>query len=451
MTTDTVRTVHDIPGPTGSFQEIFADLVGRPLDAQMSWWHIYGEIVKIQTPSGQLVFLNHPDLVHQLVTQHLDHGEMSRRTIPAQGRGITVQHGDEWRRSRVLMNPMFGRPQLRRLVGRMVEAIDERLDRLDEVADTGRVINLSQFLGDVTIRILFHAMFSDEYSDDEIDFAVQQLDMIAVYKAELQTSAWRPPDLPLEHEERGRAAVQAMDEVLYRSIRRRRKTGGNDEDLLGRLLAARGEDGDQFDDEEIRDQLTVLFFGGRETTQWATAWALSLLADDPDALARLVAEIDTVVGDRLPTEDDLEPLQYTRAVINEALRHQGALMLPRQLEVDDVFAGYAIPAGTQVVASTMVLHRRPDLWDEPDAFRPERFLGQSAREQHKYQMLSFGGGPRQCLGINLAYFEAQLMLAMLLRRFTYEVDPTWTRRPVHQYSIVLDGGLPARISRRTVT
>lgn len=448
MTGDTL-TVDDIPGPRGSFDELFTALVTDPASTQMAWWREYGDLVKIPTPRGPMVLLCDPDLVHQLVTNHLDHGEMSRRTIPAQGVGITVQHGADWRRSRVLMNPMFGRPHLRRLVDRMVEAIDERLRHVAPVADTGETINLAQFLGDITIRVLFHAMFSDEYSDEEIETAVQHLDVIAVYKAELQTSGFRPDDAIIHSEERGQAAVAALDELLFESIRRRRERANDSDDLLGRLIAAQDDAGNGFSDQEIRDQLTVLFFGGRETTQWATAWSLALLADHPTAMKVLLDEIDTVVGHRLPNAADLESLSYTKAVINEALRHQGALMLPRELDDDDVFAGYRIPKGTQVAASTMVLHFRDDLWDEPGAFRPERFLGQSAAAQHKYQMLAFGGGPRQCLGINLAYFEAQLILSMLLRRFTYEIDPSWERRGVHQYSMVLAGGLPVRLGTRT--
>jgi cytochrome P450 len=392
-----------------------------------------------------------PDLAHQLVTRHHDHGTMSRNTIPAQGNGITVQHGAEWRRSRMLMQPMFGRPVLRKLVAKMVEAIDARLGRLDELAASGEPFDMAKFLGEITIRVLFHAMFSDEYSDDEIDFAIRQLDEISVYKGELMTKDWRPPG-PLAHEESGQAAVAALDSLLYASIERRRAAIAAGEapadDLLGRILAAVDEDGNGFSDQEVRDQLTVLFFGGYETTQWAMAWALSFLPSYPAVMDRLLSEVDGL-GGRVPTAEDLGALEYTKAVVNEALRHQGTLVLPRELEEADVFAGYELPAGTLVGAAVSVIHHRPDLWDDPATFRPERFLGLEADAQHKYQMLSFGGGPRQCLGINLAYYEAQLTLAMFLQRYTYEIEPGWERRGVHQYSVVLAGGLPVRVQRRS--
>jgi cytochrome P450 len=436
------------PGPVGDpLTEIVPQLVSDPFGSQWRWWQEFGDIWTVPLPSGPFVFLAEPELVRQLLTNHLDHGAMVRATIPAQGKGITVQHGSEWRRSRVLMNPMFSRPQLRHLVGRMVEAIGGRLHHLDARAGTGEVFDMAKFLGEVTIRVLFHTMFSDEFSDHEIDHAVKQLDVISVYKGELMTSAWRPPGTPIVHEADGASAVAALDELLYDSIRRRRARGAEDQDLLDRLIGARDDDGHGFSDEEIRDQLTVLFFGGYETTQWALAWALAFLAEVPAVRLRLLDEIDTLNG-RLPTADDLGTLEYARATVSEALRHQGTLVLPRQLETDDTFAGYTIPAGTLVGASTMVIHHRPDLWDEPQQFRPERFLELDGNAQHRYLMLSFGGGPRVCLGINLAYFEAQLTLALFLSRYEYALAPGWSRRGVHQYSMVLEGGLPISISRR---
>jgi cytochrome P450 len=419
-----------------------------PFATQMRWWRTFGDIWTVPLPTGSMVFVAHPDLAQHLVNGHLDHGEMNLLTEPAQGKGITLQHGEQWRRTRTLMQPMFSIRALRELSGLMVEAIVERLAHLDARATSGGEFDLAKFLGEITIRVLFHAMFSDEFSDTEIDCAVARLDTISVYKGELLTSGWRQPGTAIESELVGKRAAAELDELLYGAIARRRAGRSGEPDLLGRLIAAVDADGNGFTDTEIRNELTVLFFGGYETTQWAMAWALAMLALDEDVRGAVVAEVDRVLGDDLPTADHLPRLELLRATVNEALRYQATLLLPRQLEHDDVIGGYHIPTRSMVVASTWVIHRRPDLWRDPDRFDPSRFVGVEAAEMHKYQMLSFGGGPRRCLGVNLAMYEAQFALALFLRRFTYTVPDDW--QPVHrqQYSVVIDGGLPVRVAHR---
>lgn len=440
----TTKGLDEVPGPTGP--EAFRDFMADPLNRQVDYWKKYGDVFAVPFPTGPTVFLCDPDLVQQLVTSHLDHGSMNRRTEPAQGLGITLMHGDEWRRTRLIMQPMFSRPSLRTLAPMMVEAIDDRIAQLDARAGTGEVVELSEVLGGITIRVLFHSMFSDEFSDEEIDYAVERLNVISAYKGELMMQEWAPPGSATQWDVPGKQAVAELDELLYRAIRRRR-ADNRGQDLLGRLLAATDENGVGLTDEEVRNELTVLFFGGYETTQWAMVWTLALLALNPSTLAQAAAEVEAL-GESDLDADALPRLEYVKACIEEGLRHQAALLLPRQLESDDEFGGYAIPAGTLVAGSTVVVHRRADLWPDPDAFRPERFLSMDAGTRHKYQMLSFGGGPRVCLGINLSFFEAQFTLARLLRRFTYQLAPGWELRAKHQYSIVTEGGLPVLLERR---
>jgi cytochrome P450 len=441
-TTIPVSTLPPGPGPDGS-SEFWRD----PLNIQWDWWNQFGDLWTLELPSGPMVFLGSPDLAEQLFTRHHDHGEMVRRTVPAQGAGITTQDGAEWRRSRLLMQPMFGRPALRQLADLVAEAVDSKLNEFGEDMSESTEIDLSKLLGQITIRVLFHSMFSDEFSADEIDFAVRQLDLISIYKGQLMAGAWAPGGL-VPGEAAGKQAVIELDTLLYRAIARRRANPTGGRDLLDRLIEARDGEGDQFSDEEIRDQLTVLFFGGYETTQWGTAWALAMLAENPEAMARCRVEAD-LFRDRLPHWDDWDQLEYIRATFDEALRWQSMVMVPRQIQQDDVFGGYALSAGTLVVASPWVIHRREDLWDQPATFDPDRFLGDRRKAQHKYQHIPFGGGARTCLGMNLSYLEAQFILALFLQRYDYELPAGFVPVHKHQYSVVIDGGLPATVKRRS--
>ena len=160
----------------------------------------------------------------------------------------------------------------------------------------------------------------------------------------------------------------------------------------------------------------TIFVGGYETSSNALAFALALLATHPDAAARQRAELDAALGARPPDAGDLAALPYTRAVLDEALRlFPPSWLITREALADDEVAGYAVARGDQLLISAYGTHRAPDLWPEPDRFRPERFLPDApARERFAY--LPFGGGPRVCLGDQYALVEMQLVLARLAQR-----------------------------------
>ena len=440
-------TYHWPPGPAeGDKAKVFELFGADPLNAQVEWWKSYGDAFTLPLPTGPMVFLAHPDLAQGLFLRHRDHGDMTRNTEPAQGMGITLQHGDEWRRTRRLMTDLFTANRLGEFIAPVVEAVKTNMAELDGYADRGEPLDLAQYMGQITLRVLFRTMFSDEFSADDINRASGHLDVISLYKGGLMSKDWAPPGTPIRHEAEGKAAVEALDEMIYALIDRRRAAGNPVDDLLGRLIAAKDEDGGGFTNDEIRNNLTALIFGGYETTQWAISWTLAFLADNPGPLAKAQALADQV-GDP-QTLADLERLEYYKALMSEAQRLQGMLMVPRQLENDDTFGEYVIPKGTMVVASPWIIQRRPDFWENPQTYDPDRFLGERKKAQHRFQHIPFGGGGRMCLGMNLAYLEGQIITEMFLRRFDYTVDPAWERKHLQQYSVVLDKGLPVTLRKR---
>jgi cytochrome P450 len=161
-----------------------------------------------------------------------------------------------------------------------------------------------------------------------------------------------------------------------------------------------------------------MLLAGHETTGKALSWTFALLDAHPDAGDRLLAEYEACLGDPPPTFDDLPRLRWTRAVIHEALRLFPPIwLLTRTALVDDEVLGYSIPAGALVSVSPYLIHRHPDLWDRPDAFRPERFLGDEAEEAAQaLRYIPFGHGPRHCIGKHFAMLEMPLVLATIHRR-----------------------------------
>jgi cytochrome P450 len=207
-------------------------------------------------------------------------------------------------------------------------------------------------------------------------------------------------------EERGtlRAALDPTDALIYEEIRARRDAPdlAERDDVLSLLLQARHDDGSPMTDRELRDELMTLLVAGHETSATALAWALEALTHHPAALERLRDEVDA-------GED-----AYLDAVIKETLRLRPviALVLRRLIEPMEI-GGRVLPAGVNVAPSIYLLHRRPDVYDEPRAFRPERFL---EKPPGTYTWIPFGGGVRRCLGASFAQFEMKVVLRELVSR-----------------------------------
>jgi cytochrome P450 len=215
-----------------------------------------------------------------------------------------------------------------------------------------------------------------------------------------------------------------IDSLLFAEIAERRRGDDLDqrEDILSLLVLARFEDGGAMDDQELRDQLLTLLLAGHETTATALAWTADLLVRHPHVLQRLTDEIDA-------DEDDA----YLRAVINESLRLRPVVPLAgRRLTSELQVNGWTLPPGTDVTPAIWLTHTRADLYPEPYAFRPERFLDDRPTT---YGLVPFGGGVRRCLGASFAAFEMRVVLTELLRRRT------------------LQAAVPAaeRVTRRNVT
>jgi cytochrome P450 len=253
--------------------------------------------------------------------------------------------------------------------------------------------------------------------------------------------------LPSPTMRRYRRVESDLNRVIAEMITERRAAGATGDDLLSLLLRAR-EDGAGMTDEQVRDEALTLFLAGHETTAIALTWTWWLLSRNPDAEARLHAELDGVLPDRLPSVGDLPNLPYTQAVISESIRlRPPAWAIGRTAVAGHRANDYAIDQGSIVVVSPWLLHHDPRWWPEPEAFRPERWLAEDP-ERPRYAFVPFGGGPRVCIGEPFARLEAAVLLASIARRWRF-ASPT-DLEPDLQAVITLRprGGLPMVALRR---
>jgi cytochrome P450 len=237
-----------------------------------------------------------------------------------------------------------------------------------------------------------------------------------------------------------------VDALLFAEFARRRAEDRNDRtDVLSLLLAARDEDGQPMSDGELRDEMVTLLLAGHETTATTLAWVLQYVLAHPAVHARLRDELATYGGhDRVPASSDLP---YLDAAIKETQRLMPIIpMVGRRLHQATTVAGHALPAGVVVAPCIYLTHRRPDLWEEPERFQPERFLG---KRPTPYEFFPFGGGTRACLGATFASFEMKIVLARIFTRLELRAVPGYRARVVRRgIAFAPSEGMPVVVERR---
>jgi cytochrome P450 len=394
----------------------------------------YGDAFTLRMPGSEpMVFLADPDLVKAVWTRDKVNGLPSGRRITLQPvlgpRSVLLQEGAEHLRRRKLMLPPFHGERMRRYG----ELIDEITLRDMESWPVDEPFALQPRMQAVTRDVILRAVFGTHPGprEDElrrrIDDVLVRTTRARTQLAVLIAEGAGVPRTPFHR------AVRRMDDVLFEEIRERQAAPDLEarDDVLSMLVQARDEDGSPLDTDELRDQLVTLLLAGHETTATALAWAFDALFRNPGVLTRLRSS--------LADGDD-----YLDAVVEETLRirptvHDVGRRLGEPLAIKD---GGTIDAGTAVFASVHLLHRRADVFPDPHAFRPERFLGDE--RPSTYAWIPFGGGMRRCLGAAFAQFEMRRVLRTILehadlRPATDAAEP-YERRPV---TVVPRHGTPA--------
>jgi hypothetical protein len=204
------------------------------------------------------------------------------------------------------------------------------------------------------------------------------------------------------------------------------------------------------DDAQPRDEVLTLLVAGHETTATALSWTFWLLSRHPDVRRRVEEEVDRKLTSHLPGAEDVEKLTWTRQVIDESLRLYPAVWGIARVAKDwDVIGGYELPPRSVLYLAQWATHRHPDFWPNPEGFDPERFAPEAAAARHRFAYFPFAGGPRVCIGNNLALLEAVLILAMVSRRYRVAgADIPWSRRPPSRRAPAMASSSPWQSAER---
>ncbi|RMF38778.1 MAG: cytochrome P450 [Alphaproteobacteria bacterium] len=369
----------------------------------------------------------------------------SKRILePGVGHSLFLAEGAEWRWQRRTAAPIFSQRNLVSLAPVMRQAARRSADRI--AAHSGSVTDLYAEMVAVTFDIICSVTLAGggSFDRDVVHNAINgylktvaRLSILDIFGA----PRWVPRPETLIHPNAARRLHRIADAV----VRQRAAEGADTADLLDLLIGSTDpETGRRMNQVELRDNLLAFIVAGHETTALALAWTLYLLAFDPDAQERARAEVFRVLrtSDTAGPEH-LDALPYTRAVIEEAMRlYPPAAFIARTAEGPDRLCGRVIERGETVMLPIYALHRHRLWWEEPDAFRPERFL--NARPD-RFTYLPFADGPRICIGAGFAMMEAQIVLATLLRRFRFE-SVGHTPEPLLVITLRPGGGVRLKVS-----
>lgn len=419
-----------LPAPTTPAKVQLINWILRPIDYLETNYQRYGDCYCNDFGSQyQWVFFNHPEAVQTLFTQDGSSfsapGEANAILKPLLGENsLILLSGASHRRHRQLLMPPLHGERLKAycdLIGQITDSVMAEIP-------AGSEFRAREAMQKISMRVILQAVFGvtdgeryrqlEERLRDRIEMTGNPLRAMLLFFPLLARDygPWSPGA-------KSQKLAAEIDELIFAEIcDRRAAPDPSRADILSLLLSAQDENGHGLSDQELRDELMTMLVAGHETTATALAWSLYWLHYYPAMKERLVAELSETAS------AELIRLPYLTALCQETLRIYPVALVtfPRQVERPVEVMGHPLQPGTTVVGNIYSIHRRPEIYPEPDSFRPERFL---ERQFSPYEYLPFGGGSRRCIGAALALFEMKLVLGTVMARYDLALAETQPVQP----------------------
>ncbi|GHO87421.1 cytochrome P450 [Dictyobacter formicarum] len=434
------------PGPKGlPFIGSLLDFQRRPLQFFRDLERTYGGMATAMVGKRPVLFCFRPEHIRYFLVENprnfIKPGTATGAGLKLfLGDGLLTIDGEQHRQQRRLVQPAFHKHRVDSYAATMTRYAQETI----EAWRPGSVVNMASEMQYLTLRIITKTLF-DVDSIEQTRQLGHAFDVVISNGP--QRSAIMGRLIPSFSAQREREeGARTIDTFVYNLIAQRRKTGQDTGDVLSMLLAAQKNEAGAMSDKQIHDHVLTFVAAGHETAQNTLSWTLYLLSQHPHVRAKLLAELQTVLGGRLPTLDDLPALPYLEAVINEAWRFYPPAWRQARIAIEDFeLDGYHIPAHTITILSQWVVHNLPDVWGDPENFRPERWDKQSGQTIPQGAYFPFGLGPRICIGMPFAQLETRLLLATIFQRFVPQLAPG--ARVVFQPLVTLRPryGMPMRL------
>lgn len=412
------------PGPKERYPlEFLFALQNDPIKLLLESARGYGDIVVFPIGSERIFSLSHPDYIERVLVTSNRQFVKSRGLKYAKrilGEGLLTSEGEFHLRQRRLIQPAFHRQQMAQYAQVMVDYAARARARWQD----GATLDIHEEMMRLTLAIVAKTLFDADVDSEAAEIGAALTASIEMFRRLNQPFGELIDRLPLPRNRRFRQAQERLDRTIYRIIEERRASGQDHGDLLSMLLQAEDDDRTSMSPQQVRDEAMTLFLAGHETTANALTWTWYLLSQNPAVEAKLQAEVDAVLGNRLPTVQDLPQLSYAEKVLTESMRlYPPAWVIGRETVDDYMLDGFLMPAHSVILMSQYVVHRDPRYFSEPEQFAPERWTPEFKAALPRFAYFPFGGGPRVCIGEPFAWTEGILLLATLAQQWQMRLAP----------------------------
>jgi enediyne biosynthesis protein E7 len=393
-----------------------------------------GEVVRLDLGLFRPYLLTHPDHVQHVLRDNSDNyirgGRFWRPLRHLFGDGILGEDGNGWEHSRKTLQPSFTRKYVDSLLDRIGDAVRAGVAELDEPAQTGAPLDAGEEMRRIVSRTAVEVLFADKISAVDARRVVDSVDTIGTSVVLRMSLGITTKSIPVPGDRAYWRAVRTVEEVVVPLVRQAQRGPAEGTDIIALLSRARGADGRELTDAQVRDDIVAMFVTANETTTVVLTWLWPVLEANPEVARQVYDEVDRVVGGRPIGQSEVTELRYTQAVLDELLRlYPAAWVFPRLVRRADVVGGVPIKGGSTVFVSPFVTHKLPEFWEQPDVFDPERFLASRRTRLHRYAYFPFGGGPHQCVGRHFFQLKALVIVATILSRYRPTLDGSGIPRP----------------------
>ncbi|XP_020581080.1 protein LUTEIN DEFICIENT 5, chloroplastic [Phalaenopsis equestris] len=432
----------EIPQAQGSFKAVGGQAFFIPL---YELYLIYGGIFRLTFGPKSFLIVSDPVLAKHILKDNCkaySKGVLAEILDFVMGKGLIPADGEIWRVRRRAIVPALHKKYVATMINLFGQASYRLCEKLDRASSDGEDVDMESLFSRLTLDIIGKAVFNYDFDSLTLDYGIVDAVYTVLREAEQRSTSPIPTwEIPIwkyisPRQQKVTKALKLINDTLDELIAICKRMvdqeklqfheeymNEQDPSILHFLLAS----GDDVSSKQLRDDLMTLLIAGHETSAAVLTWTFYLLSKEPKVVAKLQEEVDSILGDRFPTIEDMKKLKYTTRVINESLRlyPQPPVLIRRSIEADQLGI-YPIKRGEDIFISVWNIHRSPVHWENAESFIPERWPidGPNPNEVNQnFSYLPFGGGPRKCVGDMFATFEIVVATAMLVRRFNFEMAP----------------------------
>ncbi len=409
-----------------------------------------GDVTTFNIWKQPAFFINHPDLIRDLlVTSHAKFmkGRALQRAKGLLGEGLLTSEKEFHLRQRRMIQPAFHRSRINEYAKTMIEFGETMAGEWK----SGEVRDIDKEMMRLTLWIVGKTLFNSNVAGTTGEVGAAMTTIVSMFNFMLFPFSELLEKLPLPPIKKLKHARRTLDDLIYKIIDERRKSGEDAGDLLSMLLLAQDkETGGAMTDRQVRDECLTLFLAGHETTANALVWTFYLLSQNPASEAKFHAEIDEVLGGSEVTPEDYPHLKFTEQIFAESMRMFPPAWTVGRLAIEaHEFNGFQIPPKALVLASPFVMQRDSRFWENADEFQPERWEKVSIKEAgNKFIYFPFSKGVRSCIGESFAWMEGVLLLAILGRKWKLNLLPEQKIGLQAMITLRPKFGMKMRIERR---